>query len=412
VATDHHNEALEEPHAATESGVFDDVSLSGGERGDHESSPVSTEAPSSSSAMNVLQISKYYFPIAGGMQTVVRSLVTGIDGADFRILTSRPWDGSDDDEADGTKIVRPRSIGEFKSTPISPSFPYHLRQQLPWADLVHYHLPFPIGPLSHLLNRTGDTPTVVTFHDDIIEKGPIVYPYKPVLDRFLDAAERIIVTSPNMRDNTAQISKFAGKTSVVPLGVETAGLEIEPHEVSNRHLVFVGRLVSFKGVEYLISAMKGLDASLSIVGRGPCRDDLERHAEDVGVSQKVTFEGFVSDEKLDRLYRAADAFVLPSVGENESFGIVQLEAMKRGLPVINTALPTGVPYVSVDGVTGITVPPKRPAAIADAVSTLFENPDLYRRYSTNAQRRVRREFSREQLLRKTEDIYRDVLSME
>jgi rhamnosyl/mannosyltransferase len=245
----------------------------------------------------------------------------------------------------------------------------------------------------------------------MIDQEPYVYPYKPIFDRFLTAAERIIVTSPNMRDESSQIANFRRKTEIVPLGVETNDMEIKPRDASERNIIFVGRLVHFKGVKYLISAMKELDASLSIVGKGPRRDVLEQHANKEGVSQKVAFEGFVSDEKLDRLYRNADVFVLPSIGDNESFGIVQLEAMKRGLPVINTALSTGVPYVSVDGMTGITVSPKDPDGIADAASTLFESPELYRRYSINAQQRVQSEFSKTQMVSKTEDIYRNVVAL-
>jgi len=154
--------------------------------------------------------------------------------------------------------------------------------------------------------------------------------------------------------------------------------------------------------------MKGLDASLSIVGKGPARRSLERHAALEGVSHKVTFEGFVSDDRLEQLYRDANIFVLPSVGENESFGIVQLEAMSHGLPVINTALPTGVPSLASTGKPDSPFP-GNPDRIAEAARTLFEDSDRYRRYSINAQRRVRSKFDRERMLEKTVEVYRDVL---
>lgn len=392
--------------------IADGNSISETNAKEYDSSTTDSNESSLSKSINVLHVNKYYFPVTGGMQTAIRSLITGIENANFRVLTSRQFGAGNSDELDGTKVIRAGSIGKFKSTPLTPSFPYHLRRQLSWADLVHYHLPFPLGPVSHLLNRSIQKPTVVTFHDEIIGKGPVVYPYKPILDRFLETAERIIVTSPNMRDKSSQIVDFEPKTQVVPLGVETSEMHVTPQEVSNRHILFVGRLVEFKGIEYLISSMKEIDASLSIVGRGPLRADLERHADDEGVSGKVTFEGFVSEDELNRLYHAADIFVLPSIGENESFGIVQLEAMKRGLPVVNTSLPTGVPYVSVDGITGSTVPPGHPEEIAAAVSTLLEKPDRYRRYSINAQRRVQNKFSKKQMVDKTERIYRNAIAMD
>lgn len=358
---------------------------------------------------NVLQVCTFYYPFTGGIQKIVRSLVTEIDDVDFRILTSRPRGRGRVDELHDTTVVRVGSAGTVASTPIAPTFPLRLRQQLRWADLIHFHLPFPVGPVSHLLNRAGDVPTVVTFHDDIVGKGPVVYPYQPVFDRFMDGVDRVIVTSPNMRDQCDRIAPYRGKTEVVPIGIDGAS-EISPTSLDGRRLLFVGRLVEFKGVEYLISAMANVDARLSIVGKGPARDSLERHAVETGVDDCVTFEGFVSDDRLDELYRDSAVFVLPSVGANESFGIVQLEAMQRGLPVINTSLPTGVPWVSVDGETGRTVDPKAPGQIANAAREILADPDQYRRYSENAQCRVRDLFTREQMLDDTEAVYRDVLA--
>jgi len=368
---------------------------------------------------NVLHVCTYYYPFTGGLQRVVKELLTGIDSVNFRVLTCQTRGRGGVDEKHGAKVVRVGSFGPLKSTPMSPGFPYRLRQQLRWADLVHYHLPFPVGPVSHLLNWGDDTPYIATFHDDIVGKGPVVYPYKPVLDRFLTGAERIIVTSPNMRDECARLAGFREKAAVVPIGIDSpdsdggeAASNIEPRELDGRRLLFVGRLVEFKGVDYLISAMTELDATLSIVGKGPARDSLERHADEEGVTDKVHFEGFVSEERLEHLYETATAFVLPSSGRNESFGIVQLEAMARGLPVINTDLPTGVPFVSVDDETGLTVPPRDSTRLAEAAETLLSDPEQYRRFSENAQRRVREKFTRERMLADTRAVYRDALASE
>ncbi|WP_121820809.1 glycosyltransferase [Halostella salina] len=358
---------------------------------------------------NVLQVCTYYYPHTGGIQRLVRALVTGIDDVNFRIVTSQTRGRAAVDEKHGTTVVRAGCLGEVMSTPITPGFPYRLRQHLDWADLVHYHVPFPLGPVSHLLNRV-DTPYVATFHDDIIGKGPAIYPYEPVLDRFLDGAERIIVTSPQMRDECARLAGVRDKAAVVPIGVDADDTPVSPKPLDGRRLLFVGRLVDFKGVDHLISAMADVDARLSIVGKGPERESLERHAREEGVTDRVTFEGFVSEERLDELYRAANLFVLPSSAPNESFGIVQLEAMQRGLPVINTSLPTGVPYVSVDGETGRTVPPGEPAEIAAAAEDLLADASRYRRYSENAQRRVRETFTRGQMLEQTLAVYRDALA--
>ena len=358
--------------------------------------------------MNVLHVCKYYYPVTGGIQKLIRTICENLPQVNFRILASRPSGrGKRISHSEGTAFYT-TSLGNIKSTPLSPTFPYHLRKHIRWADVVHYHLPFPVSTVSHLLNRSGDTPVVVTFHDDIVGKGPVVYPYRPVLTRFLDYADSIIVTSPNMRDHCEQIAKFRDKVEVVPIGIELEDVNETPRELDGNHVLFVGRLVPFKGARYLVSAMKFVDAELTIVGDGPQRNELERLAADENVGQTVTFEGHVSNERLLQLYKTASAFVLPSVSNNESFGIVQLEALKHGLPVINTALDTGVPFVSVDGETGYTVTPRNEREIAEALERLFNNPRRYRRFSKNAHERVDRKFKRSDMIRDTLEIYRSV----
>lgn len=377
-----------------------------------------TQSPGSSTVTgvgddpNVLQVCTFYYPFTGGIQKIVRSFVTEIEDANFRVLTCRTRGRGSTDRTHDTRVVRAGSLGTVKSTPIAPTFPLELRRQLAWADLVHYHLPFPLGPASHLLNRASETPTVVTFHDDIVGKGPIVKPYQPVFDRFMRGVDRVVVTSPTMRDQCDRIRPYREKAEVVPIGIDATDDEIAPKSLEGRRLLFVGRLVGFKGVDRLISAMRDVDATLSIVGKGPARESLERHAAEGGVADAVRFEGFVSDERLDQLYREASVFVLPSVGRNESFGIVQLEAMQRGLPVINTDLPTGVPWVSLDGETGRTVTPGEPEQLADAAREILSDREQYRRYSENAQRRVREQFTRERMLADTRAVYADVLANE
>src|SRR5208283_126499 len=137
-------------------------------------------------------------------------------------------------------------------------------------------------------------------------------------------------------------------------------------------------LVYYKGFEYLIQAMKDIDATLIIVGDGPEYTRLEDCAWQAGVRSRVVFAGWVRD--LRPYYHAASVFVLPSIARSEAFGLVQLEAMAAGKPVVNTALMSGVPFVSQDGLTGITVPPCDPEALSAALNRLLGDAALRESY--------------------------------
>lgn len=359
--------------------------------------------------MNVLHVCKHYYPVTGGIQKVVRDIVTGVSDADFRILTSRPSGLCKRTSHDDVPVIRTSSLGVVKSTPLSPTLPFRLRSQLDWADLIHYHLPFPVGTIAGLI--PNQTPSIVTFHDDILKQGPVVRAYRPFLNWFLGSVGTITVTSPMMRDSCAQISRFSDKVRVIPLGIETDEMPSYDVTLDGQSILFVGRLVDFKGVDVLLAAMKDVDALLTVVGDGPQAADLQQYARSEGVTNSVTFEGYVSDERLERLYRESDVFVLPSKGENESFGIVQLEAMKYGLPVINTDLPTGVPYVSIDGETGLTVPPGNSAALSEAINWLFAHPKEYAHFSRQARDRVLDKFEKSAMLEAISSLYHETLQV-
>jgi glycosyltransferase involved in cell wall biosynthesis len=171
----------------------------------------------------------------------------------------------------------------------------------------------------------------------------------------------------------------------------------------------MGRLEEAKGFGYLIDAIPGLlrrypDLIIAIAGQGPLRDALERRAAELGVAGSVRFVGFCAD--VQRFYDALDVFVLPSLCE--TLGYVLLEAMATSLPVVGTRV-GGVPEVISDGESGLLVPPRDPAAIARAIESLLGSEELRSRFGREGQQRVVEEFHERDMVRRTVELYRDVL---
>jgi rhamnosyl/mannosyltransferase len=175
---------------------------------------------------------------------------------------------------------------------------------------------------------------------------------------------------------------------------------------------FVGRLVPYKGVDVLLEAMKSLDGLALIVGDGPLRSRLEAQARDLGISNRVRFLGSVSDQELAALYGACSVFVLPSVTRQEAFGVVQLEAMSAGKPVVSTDVGTGVGWVNRNGETGFVVPPRDVSALRDAIARLLEDPELGTSMGDAGAKRVRSDFTVERMIDDTLALYREVTTMD
>jgi rhamnosyl/mannosyltransferase len=147
-----------------------------------------------------------------------------------------------------------------------------------------------------------------------------------------------------------------------------------------------------------------------IVGEGPLLPELRAQTERLGLADKVHFRPNLSQEDLAAHYHACDVFVLPSVAITEAFGLVQLEAMACGKPVIATDLPTGVVYVNRHLETGLIVPPRDPAALAAAISQLLGDPALRRRLGEAARARVMREFTADVYAANVAEVYEEMLT--
>ncbi len=365
--------------------------------------------------MKILQVNKLYSPHIGGIERVIQNISEGLkDRYSVSVLVCQPEGKASDEVINGVNVHRSGSIGTYFSMPVSFSFISDFRRMARDADIVHVHLPFPLGDLACLLSGYRGR-VVVSWHSDIVKQKKLMLLYRPLMNAFLRRADCIFTATEGHITGSAYLKPYAEKCMIVPYGIDISSYEnAEKYPVlqdrlnikTNRKLLFTGRLVYYKGIDVLLRALKHTsDCELFIAGDGVLRGELERYAAESGISGRVHFMGILSDADLRAAFSDCDVFILPSVENSEAFGIVQTEAMVYGKPVINTSLPTGVPYVSPDGVSGITVPPRDENALAAAIDSLVHDDELRKKYGENAYTLVREKYASEKVLEKISDIY-------
>ena len=377
--------------------------------------------------LRVTMVNKYYSPPhLGGVETTVRTLSEGLvehAGARVRALVSNEGRERVEEMIGGVDVVRlPRQLA-LSSAPVAAGLPGALRDEMrregpqgPEApDVINLHSPYPWGELS-FLQASPDVPSVVLYHSDIVRQKHLLAAYRPFLERFLDRVDLIVAHSPNLVRSSAFLAPRAEKCRVVPCALPAQRLaatpavlrraaELRAAHAGRRVVLFVGRLVYYKGVDVLVRAMAGLDADLVLIGRGPLEAELREFAAASGIAARVTFLAPQGDDELSAWYHAADVFCLPSVARSEAFGLVQIEAHAAGTPVVSTDLPTGVPYANPDGVTGLIVPPGDAGALAGALNRLLRDDELRARLGRQAQARALREFTVPRMVAGTLAVY-------
>lgn len=377
--------------------------------------------------LRVTMVNKYYPPHLGGIEFHMRDLAEGLvaEGlADVRALVCNGSDDYAEQTVSGVDVVRlPRSF-EASSMPVSWGFANAIKRDAastPSPDVLHLHFPYPWGEWAWLRARP-DVPTVVTYHSDIVRQRLALAAYRPLLETFLDRVDLIIASSPNMIEHSEFLAPRAHKCRHVDFGLGVERIAHNPTaekraaelraELSGRPVVlFVGRLVYYKGVDVLVRAMEHVDADLVIIGRGPLESELREIAVARGMGQRIVFKPPVDDAELAAWYHASDVFALPSVARSEAFGLVQIEAHAAGTPVVSTDLTTGVPYANLDGVTGLTVPVGDIDALGEALRRILGDEELRARLGAQAQERALRDFTVPRMCAHTTEVYREAISL-
>jgi rhamnosyl/mannosyltransferase len=367
--------------------------------------------------MRVLHVGKYYPPTPGGMEKVIQLLCEHErPDADSRVLVSNTSPRTVREAWRGVPVTRVARLAAIGSVGVCPTFPLALGREP--ADLTVLHEPNPLALVSDLLSRRSG-PLVVWYHSEVMRPAwKYRLMYEPFLRRVLDRAARVVVSSPALAEHAAALAPYREKCRVIPFGIELRRLapsdEVRARADRIRRdrpgplLLFVGRLVAYKGVSVLVDAMRAIEATAIVVGSGPLASALEDRARGLPPG-RVVFAGEVADDELLALYHACDAFVLPSVTRAEAFGMVQLEAMACGKPIVSTNLPSGVPWVNRDGVSGLVVEPGDAGALAAALRRLVGDVELRTRLGRAARARVEAEFTAERMAARTVALYREVL---
>jgi rhamnosyl/mannosyltransferase len=332
---------------------------------------------------------------------------------DVEVIVANDTNRTAYDCVDGVPVTRLGRVATLASAPITPGLRRRIRDAR--ADIVHVHLPHPTAILSHLASGHRG-PLVVTYHSDVVRQRVLGKAFEPVLHHFLGRAAAIICTSPNYIESSPILGAHRDRCHVLPFGIAVdqfrASNAAAVQGIRQRYgpaiILAVGRLIYYKGLRYLIEAMRDIPGHLLIIGEGPLRGELEADAARHRVADRVTFLGQVPDAVP--YFQAADVFALPSIARSEAFGLVQLEAMACGKPVVNTRLASGVPYVSIDGDTGVTVPPRDAAALGDAITALLADPVRRGALGAAARRRVEGHFTIGAMASATIELYERVLA--
>jgi len=320
--------------------------------------------------------------------------------------------GDRTEDVDGVTVHRAASWGTLFSQPVTPSLPALIRRTT--ADVLHLHHPNVVGDVAALADRRS-RPLVVTQHSDVVRQRALWPLYGPVVRRALAAARFVAIGSEQLLRASRELRGFEAKTRVIPFGIpperfdRSAAVEARAAELRARWggepvVLAVGRMVRYKGLDVLLRAASGLEARVVLIGEGPEAPRLRALA-----GPTVEFAGRVPDADLVAYYHAADVFCLPSVSVAEAFGIVLLEAMACGLPLVTTSLPTGVSAVNRDGVTGISVPPGDVGALGEALRALLADGARRRAYGAAARNVLETEYTASLMAERYIRLYREAL---
>jgi len=362
----------------------------------------------------ILHAYKSYHPDEGGIPTIIKLIAEGLQ-ANYQqeVLCTQKGLLGKNDVVNSVLVKRLASFGELLSLPLTPHYPVVLWKTAVNFDIVDYHFPMPWADVAIAGYFPKKTKLIIHWHSEIIRQKRTAQILSPFIKRCLDRADKIVVADEGCI--TTSLQAYKEKCVIIPFGIdvdswqntnETEKIQIQVFRKQyGKFILGVGRLVSYKGFSVIIKAMQYVDANLVIVGQGPLDEGLQQLASQLNVAHKVHFFGKANQLELKCLYHAAEIFALPSITENEAFGVVQLEAMACNNPIVNTSLQSGVPNVARHQKEALTVAPEDAEQLAQALNQILADANLAKKLAENAFARVNSVYTIERFLEKTAELY-------
>ena len=367
--------------------------------------------------IKVLHFFKTYYPeTMGGIEQVIFQIAQG--GAEYGFssevlyLSER---GAARNETVGNHITHRSKLDlHVASTGFSLSAFKDFSQLAKEADVVHYHFPWPYMDLVHFATRHGK-PSVVSYHSDIVKQKTLLKLYQPLMNRFLSSVDCIVASSPNYAQSSPVLSRFRDKVEIIPYGLDTSTYPVTSAQkhtewrarVGDKFFLFVGALRYYKGLDYLLEAARITGFPVVIMGQGHQEVELKEKASRLDL-RNVHFVGGLGNDDKAALLTLCHGFVFPSHLRSESFGISLLEAAMYGKPLISCEIGSGTTFINIANETGLVVAPRDSSGLAQAMSTLWNEPALASEMGQRARQRYQEVFLADEMVKSYAALYRRV----
>ena len=373
--------------------------------------------------MNILQLTKFYAPVTGGIETVVLELAQGMSRLGLKVdvlCAGTERRTCHDRTAEGIAVTRAGSWGTLLATSMAPALIAQARRLIPSYDLIHVHMPDPMAALALWLARPS-AKVVVHWHSDVVRQRLALRLYRPLQQWLLRRADAIIATSEPYARSSTWLQPWRDKTVIIPIGISDNRGSPQADQVrciqerfGGRDIVFsLGRMTYYKGFDVLIEAAATLPQHCVIVVGGE-GELLERYRAEVlqrGLSDRIHFVGRIPDQELGSYFAAASMFCLTSTQRAEAFGVVLLEAMAMGKPVITTQIDgSAVSWINQSEVTGLHIPVRDAAALVEAANRISTDKACAARLGRAARARYEECLSADAMVRSTMALYRRLLT--
>lgn len=374
-------------------------------------------------AVKVLQLSKFYPPVEGGIEAVTREIAEGLAArrVDCDVLCAHTGRGTvEETVAHGVRVTRASSWGQALRTSLAPQMLRLLAARHAAYDLIHVHMPDPLAALA-LWRVRPRARIVLHWHSDVLRQRLARHAYGPLERWLLQRADAVVATSRAYAEASPELRRHREKVEVIPIGIGApppapvaARVAALRARVGGRRIVFaLGRMTHYKGFEVLVQAARSLpdDVVVLIGGGGERLEALRAGVAAAGLQGRVVLPGRLAAEAVEEAFAACELFCLPSVSRAEAYGVAVLEAMARGRACVTSDIPgSAIGWLNRHGETGLTVPVGDAVALAGALNRLLADDALRQRCSAAARQRWAEGFTAPTMIDATVALYRRLLA--